>query len=306
MMKANQNMECEWTGRIHSGVKKERVKMAQRRTVNKIITGQNAVDGAGVRLVRVFGNLDVKDFDPFLMLDAFDSTDPKDYIKGFPWHPHRGIETITYLIQGDIEHGDSLGNKGSIYNGECQWMTAGSGIIHQEMPKPSPRMLGVQLWLNMPAANKMAPPKYHDIGKQMIPVIKEDGAAVHVLAGNYKGTNGAMEADYVKPLYFDVEMEPGAEWMLETDPDDNLFIYILQGAGTFEEAQSAEISEKHAVLFDRGDLFHAVAGESGIRFLLLAGKPLQEPIAWGGPIVMNTEEELELAFRELNNNTFIK
>lgn len=280
--------------------------MAGLRTVKRLITGKNAVDGAGVKLVRVFGNHDVKDFDPFLMLDAFDSSSPEDYIKGFPWHPHRGIETITYLIQGDIEHGDSLGNKGTILSGDCQWMTAGSGIIHQEMPKASPRMLGVQLWLNLPAADKMSPPKYRDIRRKSIPVVKEGGATVHILSGSYKEVNGAVLGDYVQPVYFDVELQAGSEWSFETDPEQNLFIYILQGSGFFEPEQREEIPEKNAALFDSGKWFWAKAGKDGIRFLLLAGKPLKEPVAWGGPIVMNTEEELELAFRELNNNTFIK
>ncbi len=282
------------------------MEMAGLRTIKRLITGKNAVDGAGVKLVRVFGNHDVKDFDPFLMLDAFDSDNPEDYIKGFPWHPHRGIETITYLIHGDIEHSDSLGNKGNILNGDCQWMTAGSGIIHQEMPKASPRMLGVQLWLNLPAADKMSPPKYRDIRRKSIPVVKDGGATVHILAGNYKEVSGAVRGDYVQTTYFDVELKAGSEWSIETDPDQNLFIYILQGAGFFEPEQKEEIPEKHAALFNSGKWFWAKAGKDGIRFLLLAGKPLKEPIAWGGPIVMNTEEELDLAFQELNNNTFIK
>lgn len=276
------------------------------RTVKRLITGKNAVDGAGVKLVRVFGNHDVKDFDPFLMLDAFDSSDPEDYIKGFPWHPHRGIETITYLIQGDIEHGDSLGNKGAILSGDCQWMTAGSGIIHQEMPKASPRLLGVQLWLNMPAADKMSPPKYRDIRRNSIPAVKEGDATVHILSGQYKEVHGAVKGDYVQPVYFDVELKAGSEWSFETDPEQNLFIYILQGSGIFDPEQKEEIPEKHAALFDSGKWFWTKAGKDGIRFLLLAGKPLKEPVAWGGPIVMNTEEEVEQAFNELNNNTFIK
>lgn len=280
--------------------------MSGLRTIKRTVTGRNAVDGAGVKLARVFGNHDVEDFDPFLMLDAFDSQNPEDYIKGFPWHPHRGIETITYLIQGDIEHGDSLGNKGVILSGDCQWMTAGSGIIHQEMPKASQRMLGVQLWLNMPAEKKMSPPKYGDIKRSDIPVVKDGDASVHVLAGAYKGIKGATEGDYVKPIYLDVELKGGGEWSLETDPDQTLFLYIVQGAGYFEPGQKEAIPEKHAVLFHPGKWFWVKAPEEGIRFLLLAGKPLREPIAWGGPIVMNTNEELEQAFSELNSNTFIK
>ena len=276
------------------------------RTVRKIVAGTHTVDGAGVKLVRVVGYNDTKEFDPFLMLDAFDSTNPEDYIKGFPWHPHRGIETITYLINGDIEHGDSLGNKGSILNGECQWMTAGSGILHQEMPQPSERMLGVQLWLNLPAKDKMVAPKYNDIVQKDVPVIDEGDRKIHILSGVYKGTSGAFEGDYVKPLYFDVEMAPGAEWSLDTDPEATLFVYIVQGGGSFGPAGGNPVAAKHAVLFDEGMQFRVTASGDGMRFLLMSGKPLEEPVAWGGPIVMNTREELDLAFRELKENTFIK
>jgi quercetin 2,3-dioxygenase len=276
------------------------------RTVRKVITGQNAIDGAGVHLVRVIGHNDVKDFDPFLMLDAFDSTNPDDYTKGFPWHPHRGIETITYLISGDIEHGDSLGNKGSILNGQCQWMTAGSGIIHQEMPKACERMLGVQLWLNLPAKDKMAEPKYRGILQENVPVVDEGEAKIHVIAGSYKVTPGALRPDYVQALYLDVELQAGGEWSLVTDPNSTLFIYIIEGAGHFGLENGEVISEKHAVLFNEGDAFRVKAADEGIRFLLMSGKPLKEPVAWGGPIVMNTEAELEQAFRELEEDRFIK
>ena len=287
-------------------MQKGRIEMAGFRSIKKIITGVHAKDGAGVNLVRIFGHDDVEDFDPFLMLDAFDSINPDDYIKGFPWHPHRGIETITYLIQGDIEHGDSLGNKGTILSGDCQWMTSGSGIIHQEMPKASPRLLGAQLWLNMPAEKKMSAPKYRDIKRNSIPTVKEGNIAVHILSGAYKGIKGAVEGDFVKPIYFDVEIGADTEWSFETDPEDNLFIYIIQGSGRFQPGQKTEITEKHAVLFEAGKWILAKSGKDGARFLLLAGKPLREPVAWGGPIVMNTQEELEQAFAEMNSNTFIK
>jgi quercetin 2,3-dioxygenase len=276
------------------------------RVIRKIVTGKQAVDGAGVKLVRVIGHDDTEDFDPFLMLDAFDSVNPRDYIKGFPWHPHRGIETITYLIQGDIEHGDSLGNKGSILDGECQWMTAGSGIIHQEMPQPSDRMLGVQLWLNLPAKYKMVAPKYHGIVTADIPVIDEGDRRIHIIAGTYRETAGAMGGEYVKPLYLDVEVEPDAEWILETERDATLFVYIVQGEGFFGPVNGELISAKHALLFDEGFTFRAKAAGQGLRFLLMAGQPLKEPVAWGGPIVMNTREELALAFKELEENTFVK
>ena len=280
--------------------------MSEIRTIRKIVTGTATQDGAGVKLVRVIGKADTTEFDPFLMLDAFDSRNPEDYIKGFPWHPHRGIETITYLLQGDIEHGDSLGNKGSILDGECQWMTAGSGIIHQEMPKASERMLGAQLWLNLPAKDKMVPPKYHGITKADIPVIAEDGAQIHIIGGTYKGTQGAVEGDYIKPLLLDVEINPGAEWTIDTNKNDTLFIYIFQGAGAFDAAKEEYIAEKHAVLFNEGSRLQVKASDKGMRFLLMAAEPLHEPVAWGGPIVMNTKEELDLAFQELKENTFIK
>lgn len=280
--------------------------MSHLRTVRKIVTGAKAVDGAGVKLVRVFGYHDTRDFDPFLMLDAFDSTNPDDYIRGFPWHPHRGIETITYLVQGDIEHADSLGNKGSILDGDCQWMTAGSGIIHQEMPKASDRMLGVQLWLNLPAKDKMTPPRYGDIKKGNIPVKDENGSKVHIIAGEHLGMPGAFQGGYVPATYLDVEVAAGHEWSFTNEPKQNLFIYILQGEGCFDLDCKIRIAEKHAVLFDEGDQFRVKASAEGIRFLLLSGKPLKEPIAWGGPIVMNTQAELDLAFKELDDNKFIR
>ena len=274
------------------------------REIKKIVTGRRAVDGAGVSLVRVFGYRDTKDFDPFLLFDAFDSTNPADYIKGFPWHPHRGIETVTYLIKGDIEHGDSLGNKGSILDGDCQWMTAGSGIIHQEMPKPSEHMLGGQLWINLPAKDKMTAPAYGDIQNENIPQIGEEGVSIKIVAGKYKDKDGAFHGKYVDANYFDVEMAPGAEWTYESNPENTLFIYIFKGSGKFGSGQSGE--EKQVLLFDAGIQFKAKADASGLRFILLEGKPLREPIAWGGPIVMNTEEELNLAFMELDSGDFIK
>lgn len=285
--------------------------MQKSRHIKRIVTGERAVDGAGVSLVRVFGHTDTADFDPFLLLDAFDSTNPDDYTKGFPWHPHRGIETITYLIKGDIEHGDSLGNEGSILDGECQWMTAGSGIIHQEMPKAAERMLGAQVWLNLPAKDKMTRPSYGDIKCDDVPVVKEEGAVIRVIAGEYQGTKGAFAGKYVEATYLDVELAAGQEWSFKNSAENTLFIYIFSGSAIFEKPESTRnaqnlIAEKHAVLFDQGSTFWAKAGKEGIRFVLLTAKPLQEPIAWGGPIVMNTREELQLAFSELKNDTFIK
>lgn len=279
--------------------------MNEIRSIRRIVTGKPATDGAGVKLVRVIGYNDTQDFDPFLMLDAFDSTNPEDYVKGFPWHPHRGIETITYLIRGDIAHGDSLGNKGRILDGECQWMTAGSGILHQEMPQASERMLGTQLWLNLPAKDKMTEPKYNDIVRENVPTVAEEGLNIRIISGNYKGTDGAFRGEYADALYLDAEMAPGAEWLLETDPEATLFIYIVQGAGFFGPSGEG-VAEKHAVLFEKGNAFRAKASEAGARIFLMAAKPLGESIAWGGPIVMNTREELDLAFRELQEGTFIK
>jgi hypothetical protein len=276
------------------------------RTVNKVVTGTTQYDGAGVKLVRVIGRADVKEFDPFLMLDAFDSDDPEDYIKGFPWHPHRGIETVTYLIKGDVEHGDSLGNSGSILDGCCQWMTAGKGILHQEMPQATPRMLGAQLWVNLPQKDKMTVPEYRDLTKELIPVFEDEDHSVRVISGEYKGVAGATQGDYVKIDYFDVTLKPGAAFSIPTDPERNLFVYIVLGAGSFGTDATTVYQSKRALLFDAGDEFSAVAADDGMRFFLFSGNPLREPIAWGGPIVMNTREELMEAFREIENGTFIQ
>lgn len=275
------------------------------RGVHKIVKGAKATDGAGVKLVRVIGYSDTKEFDPFLMLDAFDSVNPDDYTRGFPWHPHRGIETITYLISGEIEHGDSLGNKGSILDGDCQWMTAGSGIIHQEMPKPSNRMLGAQLWLNLPAMHKMTPPKYRDIRKQDIPVIREEAATIRVISGTYDNTRGAILGDYIDALYLDVELDKDGQWAMDTDEEATLFIYIVEGEASFHPEKDEFIPEKSAVLFHQGNSLRAKASNRGVRFLLMSARPLREPIAWGGPIVMNTGAELQKAFDELEDGTFI-
>lgn len=275
------------------------------RRISQNITGQATQDGAGVKLVRVLGPGTIKDFDPFLMLDAFDSTDPDDYIRGFPWHPHRGIETVTYLVEGVIDHGDSLGNKGRIESGECQWMTAGSGIIHQEMPRPSPRMLGLQFWLNLPRAEKMVEPKYHGATAGQVPVVANGGASVRVIAGEYLGQAGALTADHVKATFIDVTLTPGAEWTLDTDPQATVYLYIMNGQGWFDE-DSEPVTSKHALLFTLGDSVKIRAGAAGVRFVLCQARPLHEPVAWGGPIVMNTREELDQAFAELDSGTFIK
>lgn len=272
------------------------------------------MDGAGVHLRRVLGLRTVKDFDPFLMLDGFDSTDPNDYIKGFPWHPHRGIETVTYLINGTIEHGDSLGNKGYIRDLECQWMTAGSGIIHQEMPLASERMLGCQLWVNLPKKDKMTHPVYRDIKKENLSIVKEENAIVRVLSGCYKDNIGAVKGDYVKVQYLDVELEPNGVWRYnETPNNETLFLYLIDGSLApddalvgFEEKACAILMTPSSTTESDFDEVVVKAGVMGARFLLIAAKPLNEPVSWGGPIVMNTKEELDLAFEELDNNTFIK
>lgn len=275
------------------------------RKISKNITGQATMDGAGVKLTRVLGNGTVNDFDPFLMLDAFDSTNPDDYIKGFPWHPHRGIETITYLVEGSIEHGDSLGNKGHIGAGECQWMTAGSGIIHQEMPQPAPRMLGLQFWLNLPRAQKMDPPKYHGATRDQVPVVKEDGAVIRLIAGDYQGQKGALSPDHLPATFIDVALEAGRDWTFKADPEATIYLYILEGQGRFDQSETV-VPKKHAILFDLGDQIQIQAGDEGLRFVLCQARPLHEPVAWGGPIVMNSREELDQAFKELENGTFAK
>jgi redox-sensitive bicupin YhaK (pirin superfamily) len=285
-----------------------------KRKATQIVRGQDAVDGAGVRLRRVLGANNIPDFDPFLMLDGFDSTDPDDYIKGFPWHPHRGIETITYLVKGKMEHGDSLGNKGTINDLECQWMTAGSGIVHQEMPKASERMLGCQLWVNLPAKDKMTIPSYGDITQDKIVVATEENAVVRIVSGSYKGKNGLFEGKYVKVKYIDVDLAPDSTWTYtETPNDETLFIYLLDGTLAVDESLSDFENKSCAVLFTSADRDAAAneavvvrSGNQGARFVLLAAKPLHEPVAWGGPIVMNTRQELELAFDELDKGTFIK
>jgi len=284
------------------------------RKCTRIVRGQRAIDGAGVHLRRVLGIDTIHEFDPFLMLDGFDSVNPEDYIKGFPWHPHRGIETVTYLLHGEIEHGDSLGNRGVIRDLQCQWMTAGSGIIHQEMPIASDRMLGCQLWVNLPRKDKMTDPAYRDIREEDVSVLKEENAVVRVLSGNYKKLHGAVKGQYLEVQYLDVTLEPDSVWHYQETPNDQtLFLYLIDGTLAADEALS-KLNEKACALLmspssDKASVYDEVkvkAGDKGARFFLLAAKPLKEPVAWGGPIVMNTDEELNLAFAEINNKTFIK
>ncbi len=276
------------------------------RSIKRIVNGMHAIDGAGVHLVRLVGHNDVRDFDPFLLFDAFDATDPATYMKGFPWHPHRGIETVTYLIEGEIEHGDNLGNRDVIAAGDCQWMTGGSGIIHQEMPRKAKRLLGGQLWINLPAKHKMTAPQYKPIVKAQIPVIEEEKATVRVLTGQYKATPGATQGDFVKATYLDITVKPDTEWEMDTDPAHTLFIYVLDGKAVFGHDYPRGISARNVALFAEGDALKVRTAEHTVRFLLISGKPLREPVAWGGPIVMNTREELEQAFDELDKGTFIR
>ena len=273
----------------------------ERKIIQKV-RGRKAVDGAGVHLTRVLGGETIEAFDPFLMLDSFDSQNPSDYIAGFPTHPHRGIETITYLIEGRIDHEDSLGNKGTILSGQSQWMTAGNGILHQEMPKASARMLGTQLWLNLPAKDKMAAPQYFDITQDMIGIAEEEGATVRVLSGEYKGVKG-VTPPYIPATYYDVELRDGASITLDTKEGETVFIFSIEGEAL---VGGEEIPEKTAVLFGEGDdiKVSALPGKN-LRFLFHSAKPLHESVAWGGPIVMNTQEELKQAFADLRAGTFI-
>ncbi len=275
------------------------------RDVLKTVTGSRAVDGAGVRLVRVLGKETTEDFDPFLMLDAFDSRNPDDYIRGFPWHPHRGIETVTYLIEGTIEHQDSLGNKGVIAPGSCQWMTAGSGILHQEMPLASPRMLGLQLWLNLPARSKMTAPKYRDIKAGEIPVITAEGARIRAVASHDPKFPGGAAGDFIPLTLLDIQLDPGAGFEWAAQEEDTVFAYLFEGDGYFG-ASRRHVPARQALLTAPGGLFRFTAGGRGLRLVLCQSKALKEPIAWGGPIVMNTREELQRAFEELEQNAFIK
>ncbi|MDR2898357.1 MAG: pirin family protein [Spirochaetaceae bacterium] len=272
--------------------------------IRKTVRGRSVVDGAGVHLVRVLAGHDVKDFDPFLMLDSFDSKNPDDYIKGFPFHPHRGIETITYLIEGEIIHQDSLGNKGTIHAGEAQWMTAGSGILHQEMPQAVPRMLGIQIWLNLSRKDKMTHPAYFDITGDMVPAVTENFGTVRVISGEYAGTKG-VNPPYILATLYDVALETGKQAVIPVKKDENAFIFLIEGDAIVNEAP---LSEKTAVLFEmEGNSIQVSAPEDApARFIFFSGKQLKEPIAWGGPIVMNTEEELRQTFVELEEGTFIR
>ena len=274
------------------------------RQVKRVVKGQSTFDGAGVKLVRVLGHGDVHDVDPFLMFDAFGSDKSEDYIKGFPMHPHRGIETITYLLEGRVDHKDSLGNSGTLLDGDLQWMTAGSGILHEEMPKETKRLYGLQFWLNLPKEHKMAPPEYFPITPDMVKEIDIGCGKIKLISGECLGENG-VSPKYVKAIMMDVSLNFGSQYDLPISSEQNTFAYILEGAAMFGE-ERINVERFSAAIFSEGDIVRIYAPDSGVRFVLLAGKPLKEPIAWGGPIVMNTQEELQVASMELAQGTFIK
>ena len=297
------------------------------RPIKRVIHTKQTMEGAGVKLQRAFGFGETTDFDPFLLLDDFRNDNPNDYLAGFPWHPHRGIETITYVLAGSVEHGDSLGNRGSLGAGDVQWMTAGRGILHQEMPQgdPAGRMHGFQLWANLPASLKMSAPRYQDVSGTDIPeVVDDDGTRVRVICGDFWGKTGPIEGVAADPRYLDVSVPPGKKKRLNVETTNNAFAYVFAGSGTFRDASDpqgvlteevggatvrskvGETGNRSLVLFDRGDEVVVQAGDEGIRFLLVSGKPIEEPVAWYGPIVMNTKEQLQQAFNELRNGTFIK
>ncbi len=272
------------------------------KSVAEIVRGRPGVDGAGVHLTRVLSTDTIESFDPFLMLDSFDSTNPDDYTKGFPEHPHRGIETITYLSQGCIEHQDSLGNKGAINPGDAQWMTAGSGILHQEMPQASDRMLGLQFWLNLPQKDKMTTPKYFEIKRDEIPVVDEEGASVRVIAGSFGDKEGA-KPHHIPATFLEINLEPGATLTFPSPSDETSFVFLLEGDA---DVAGQAFNEKTAVRLHDGDAITLKAHEMPAKIVYAQAKPIRETVAWGGPIVMNTKEEVLQAFADLRSGNFIK
>ncbi len=296
------------------------------RPVKRIIEATPTIEGAGVKLRRAFGFGETGEFDPFLLFDDFRNERPDDYRAGFPWHPHRGIETITYVLAGTVAHGDSLGNSGTLGAGDVQWMTAGSGILHQEMPQGDPRgkMHGFQLWANLPSSLKMTEPRYQDVSSRDIPeVIDDDGTRVRVVCGTFWGKSGPVDGIAADPRYLDVWVPPLKRKTLPVETSRHAFAYVFEGSGSFRDASAPfgvlteqggpdevlvreQTGNRSLVLFDRGDEVTVQAGEEGIRFLLVSGKPIEEPVAWYGPIVMNTKDELRTAWEELREGTFIK
>jgi redox-sensitive bicupin YhaK (pirin superfamily) len=297
------------------------------RPVKRIVQSQPTIEGAGVKLRRAFGFGDTAETDPFLLLDDFRNDRPQDYLAGFPWHPHRGIETITYVLSGTVAHGDSLGNRGSLGSGDVQWMTAGRGIMHQEMPQGDAqgRMHGFQLWANLPSSLKMTAPRYQDIkGAEVPEVTDDDGTRVRIVCGKFWGQRGPVEGVAADPRYLDVFVPAGQRKTLPVETERHAFAYVFEGAGSFRAASQPQgvlterqvdgdeivarelTSDRSLVLFDSGDEVTVQAGEQGIRFLLVSGKPIEEPVAWYGPIVMNTQAELQQAVAELRNGTFIR
>jgi hypothetical protein len=283
--------------------------MSAIRPVQRMVAAQPTMEGAGVRLRRAFGFGDTTNFDPFLLLDDFRNDRPEDYLAGFPWHPHRGIETITYVLAGTVEHADSMGNRGTIGAGDVQWMTAGSGIIHQEMPQgdAAGRMHGFQLWANLPAERKMVKPRYQDVKAADVPVvIGDDGTRVLVVCGSFRGVRGPVEEIAAKPVYLDVSVPPGRRAVLPVPVTRHAFAYVFAGGGRFAGASQPEAGDRTLVLFDSGDEVVVEAGGAGVRFLLVSGEPLREPVAWHGPIVMNTQAELREAMEDLRRDTFLR
>jgi len=280
--------------------------MNKKRKIRMALKSKPVIEGAGVNLKRVFGFSEIPKFDPFLMLDDFRSDNPEHFRKGFPWHPHRGIETITYVLKGDVEHGDSMGNKGIISSGDVQWMTAGSGIIHQEMPTGDAQgsMHGFQLWANLPASQKMMDPRYRGITASQIPeVVMDNGVRIKIIAGTVGSTTGPVRDIVINPEYFDCTVPEGVEYIHATKPDYTALIYVIDGKGVINDT---EVRNQTLILFDTGEEFAIKATGKYVRFLLLTGEPLNETIAWRGPIVMNTQAELETAFREYQEGNFVK
>jgi redox-sensitive bicupin YhaK (pirin superfamily) len=281
--------------------------MRKFRSIKSSFAAKPVTEGAGGRLHRVFGYYEKTYTDPFLLLDNFGSDNPDDYIAGFPWHPHRGIETVTYMLEGEVDHEDSLGNKGTIHSGDVQWMTAGSGIIHQEMPKNTGKaMQGFQLWVNLPAKSKMMNPRYRDVNAKDISVFEDKDIKVKIISGAYENCTGPVKDLKVDVQYMDIEINEKTSKDIMTNPGHNVMLCIFEGTAEFGGTNLEHFGKGNLILFDEGELITVRTQESKVRFLYIGGKPLKEQIAWNGPIVMNTLEELEIAFKEYSDGTFLK